>query len=185
MKPRNLHQGNWAPVWPRLPAHPARAVQMQTRASIQLFICARCVHKQDCFHRKDPEAQLRLGCTLCPLGSGSILNWGDGAIWGTALGTTQVSATKEGRGLQGGRPEDLWWVKPHRPHPGACHLPQAGIARGVPPPRAAPQSLWKGGRGPSGVRRQVRRAPERLGRQNASTRRVPAPAGPSPAQNLW
>ena len=47
--------------------------------------------------------------------------------------------------------------------------------------RAAPQSLWKGGRGPSGVRRQVRRAPERLGRQNASTRRVPAPAWPSPA----
>ena len=135
-------------MWPRLPAHPAQAVQVQTRASIQLFICARCVHKQDSFHRKDPEAQLRLGCTLCPLGSGSILNWGDSAISGTALGTTQVSATKEGGGLQGGRPEDLQWVKPHCPHPGACHPPQAGIASGVPPVQSGPPEPLEGRQGP-------------------------------------
>lgn len=48
VKTRNLHQGNWALVPP--PAqYPARVIQVQTLASIQLFYLCPCVRKQDPF----------------------------------------------------------------------------------------------------------------------------------------
>ena len=164
---------------------------MQTRAGIQLFICVRCVHKQDSFHRKDPEAQLRLGCTLCPLGSGSVCpcvvlthgqNQGDGAISGTALRTTQVSATRQ-RGQRGatGRLEDLQWVKPHSPHPGACHQPQAGIARGVPTVQSGPPEPLEGRQGPI----LSHEAGETCTRMSGRTETGPCLSQASPAPLHW
>lgn len=78
-----------------------------------------------------------------------------------------------------GRPEDLQWVKPHCPHPGACHLPQAGIAVESHLSTAAPPEPLEGRQGPIWGQEAGKTCSRTSGKINGSARPAPAPAGPS------
>lgn len=128
-----------------------------------LYLCPVCAQTRS-FSQKGPRGPVKTGLHPLPSGLRFHPELGGWCHLGHSAWNHTGQCNQRGRRGARGRPEDLQWVKPHCPHPGACHLPQAGIAVESHLSRAAPQSLWKGGRGPSGVRRQVRRAPERLGK---------------------
>lgn len=189
VKPRNLHQGNWAPV-AAPPCPPSTGCPgADTARHPALYLCLVCAQTR-LLSQKGPRGPVKTGMHSLPPGLRLRLSLCGPHTWAEPGGRYHLGHSAQNHTGQcnqakraGERPEDLQWVKPHSPHPGACHLPQAGIACGVPPVQSSPPEPLEGRQGPILSQEAGETCTRTSGRTERQSETGPCPsqAQPSPS----
>lgn len=128
-----------------------------------LYLCPVCAQTRP-FSQKGPRGPVKTGLHPLPPGLRFHPDLGGRCHLGHSAWNRTGQCNQRGRRVQGGGRRTCSGLG----HTARTQVPVTCLRLALPwsptCPERHPQSLWKGGRGPSGVRRQVRRAPERLGR---------------------